>query len=225
MKRNKTLLASAVTAAAMFMAPAIAQQQEGFVDVKIDSISAQLASSIGVEQNKLPETVKAPIGVAAAVCEMSASELAPRAGATTAECDAKTSSTAFEQIVRAEVGDQPGERKGQSMTEGSPSSDLGTTSDATTETTPAATDSTIGTTTDTTESTTATESPTATDTPGMGTGADHTPSGGTVSPDSPALDSGSSTEGITATPDRAAEADSDKQRESEKQAEPKGTAN
>jgi hypothetical protein len=230
MKRNKTLVASAVTAAALFMAPAFAQQ-EGFVDVKIKDISTELATSLGVEGGKLPETVKAPIGVAASVCEMSASELAPQGGAASAECTAKTSSTALEQIVRAEVQGQPGERKGQSLTEESPATDMGTTSGSATDTTTpgsatdatspsASPDSSIGTTTDTgstaTDSTSATESTTTTgsDSPGMGTGADHTPSGGTVSPDSPALDSGSSTEGVTATPDAESKTDSEKKEES-----------
>jgi hypothetical protein len=239
MKRNKTLIASAVTAAAMFMAPAFAQQ-EGFVDVKIEGISAELATSLGVENDKLPETVKAPIGVAASVCEISASELAPRGGEASAECTAKTSSTALEQIVRAEVQEQPGERKGQSLTEESPATDMGTTSGPATDTTTsgsatdttssepatdttssgASTDSSIGTTTDTgstaTDSTSTTESTTTTgsQSPGMGTGADHTPSGGTVSPDSPALDSGSSTGGVTTTPDAETKTDSEKKEES-----------
>lgn len=221
MKRNKTLVASAVTAAAMFMAPAFAQQ-EGFVDVKIEGISTELATSLGVEHGKLPEMVKAPIGVAASVCEMSASELAPQGGAASAECTAKTSSTALEQIVRAEVQEQPGERKGQSITEESPATDMGTTSGSATDTTTsgASTDSSIGTTTDTgstaTDSTSTTESTTTTGSqaPGMGTGADHTPSGGTVSPDSPALDSGSSTEGVTATPETEPKTDSEKKEES-----------
>jgi hypothetical protein len=102
MKRTKLLL-SAASAAVLMTTSAFAQQQEGEVQVNVGTIASDIARNIEVDVDKIPSTIKAPVSVAATVCEKSASDLIPQAGSGTAECTATTSSDTFDQLVRQEI--------------------------------------------------------------------------------------------------------------------------
>ena len=81
-----------------------AQQQSGLVNVNLENVKVQIARDINVDVSQIPVTVQAPIGVAANVCNIDANVLAQqrnREGA--ASCDAKTTSTALNQIVQRQV--------------------------------------------------------------------------------------------------------------------------
>jgi hypothetical protein len=104
MKHFRTLL-TATAAACMFTAPVFAQQQEGLVVVNIKNVANDIAKNLSVDVSQIPVTVQAPIGVAANVCGVAANVLGTQA-AGAAPCDAKTTSTALNQIVQKQMQDK-----------------------------------------------------------------------------------------------------------------------
>ena len=88
-----------------FGANAIAQQQGGLVNVNVSDIAIVLADVLDVDISQVPVTVQAPIGVAANVCNVDANVLASAINQTgAADCDATTTSTAFNNIVQRQIG-------------------------------------------------------------------------------------------------------------------------
>lgn len=75
-------------------------QQSGLVNVNTGDIAKDIAIALDVDVSQIPVTVQAPIGVAANVCNVAANVLAQAAQGGSAECDAQTTSTAFNRIVQ-----------------------------------------------------------------------------------------------------------------------------
>ena len=83
--------------AAATSAPA---QQAGLVNVNVSGITVVLADVLDVEENQIPVTVQAPIGIAANVCNVGANVLAADINQNGfAECDAQQTSNAFNNLV------------------------------------------------------------------------------------------------------------------------------
>ena len=75
-------------------------QQGGLVNVNVSGITVVLADVLDVEENQIPITVQAPIGIAANVCNVGAK----RAGGSDqtgwqANCNAEQTSEAFNNLV------------------------------------------------------------------------------------------------------------------------------
>ena len=80
-------------------------QQAGLVNVNVSGITVVLADVLDVEENQIPVTVQAPIGIAANVCNVGANVLAAdirQNGA--ADCDAQQTSDAFNNLVLRLIG-------------------------------------------------------------------------------------------------------------------------
>ena len=80
--------------------PPAEAQQAGLVNVNVSGITVVLADVLDVEENQIPVTVQAPIGIAAKVCNVGANVLAAdieQLG--TARCDAEQTSNAFNNLV------------------------------------------------------------------------------------------------------------------------------
>jgi hypothetical protein len=84
---------------------ALAQRQEGLVNVNVSDIRVELADLIDVQENQIPVTVQVPIGVAANVCDVNANVLAEQARNGTANCDAENTSTALARAVQRQIAD------------------------------------------------------------------------------------------------------------------------
>jgi len=72
----------------------------GLVVVKLGAVSPQIASNINVDPSQVPATVQAPIGVAAAVCNVDADMLAQQRSSGVAVCTAQNTSSALDQLVQ-----------------------------------------------------------------------------------------------------------------------------
>ena len=83
-------------------APAFAQQS-GLVNVDISNVRTDIAKNIQVDVNQVPVTVQAPISVAATVCGVAANVLGTQAASGNAQCQAKSTSTALNQIVQKQI--------------------------------------------------------------------------------------------------------------------------
>jgi hypothetical protein len=105
MKHLKTVLAGAA-AAAFFVTPAVAQQQEGLITVNISNVANDIARNLSVEVSQIPVTVQAPIDVAANVCGVGANVLGSQRDSGQGSCTAQSASAALNEIVQREVGDK-----------------------------------------------------------------------------------------------------------------------
>jgi hypothetical protein len=75
-------------------------QQAGLVNVNVSGITVVLADVLDVEENQIPITVQAPIGIAANVCNVGANVLAAAIRQDgEANCDAQQTSEAFNNLV------------------------------------------------------------------------------------------------------------------------------
>ncbi|MBA3446150.1 MAG: hypothetical protein H0T56_00805 [Pseudaminobacter sp.] len=84
--------------------PAIAQTQEGLVNVNLgDVVLKEIASDIDVDVSQIPVTVQVPVGVAANVCGVDANVLASQKKDGAVNCDAKSSSQALTQVVQKQL--------------------------------------------------------------------------------------------------------------------------
>lgn len=107
MKMYQSLAASAALAMSLAAVPALAQQQEGLVNVNLgDVVLQEIASDINVDVSQIPVTVQVPVGVAANVCGVNANVLAEQKKAGDATCDATSTSQALNQVVQRQIKDQ-----------------------------------------------------------------------------------------------------------------------
>jgi hypothetical protein len=81
---------------------ALAQRQEGLVNVNLSDIQLDIARDLDVNVSQIPITVQVPVGVAANVCNVSAAVLA-RQDAAAAPCDAESTSTALNSAVQRQL--------------------------------------------------------------------------------------------------------------------------
>ena len=103
----QSLAASAAFALSLSAVPALAQQQEGLVNVNLgDVVLEEIASDINVDVSQIPVTVQVPVGVAANVCGVNANVLAEQKKAGDATCDATSTSQALNQVVQRQMKDQ-----------------------------------------------------------------------------------------------------------------------
>jgi len=104
MKTSKQKLAILMAGVAMAFGgvTAVMAQQSGLVNVDISNVANNIAKNISVDVSQIPVTVQVPIGVAANVCGVNANVLAQQ-GAGTANCAAKTTSTALDQVVLRQI--------------------------------------------------------------------------------------------------------------------------
>jgi hypothetical protein len=93
--------------ATLFAASAYAQQGQGMVNVDLGTVADTMAKNIKVEVDKIPPSVKVPVGVAATACGVPAAKLAPAAGTDMASCQATGTSPALEQVVQKEMKATP----------------------------------------------------------------------------------------------------------------------
>ena len=105
MSALKLWVSSSIVAVALVggMAMSATAQQSGLVNVNTGSIAEGLAIDLDVDVSQIPITVQAPIGIAANVCNVAANVLAQAAQRGSAECDAQTTSTAFNRIVQRQI--------------------------------------------------------------------------------------------------------------------------
>lgn len=99
----RTILAAAVGAASIGLAPMAMAQQSGLVNVEISNVANDLARNLSVDVSQIPVTVQVPVGVAANVCGVAANVLGQQKGAAGSSCAAKSTSTALNQIVQKQV--------------------------------------------------------------------------------------------------------------------------
>lgn len=100
-KQKLTTLIAGLVMAVSGVSSAVAQQS-GLVNVDISNVANNIAKNINVDVSQIPVTVQVPIGVAANVCGVNANVLAQQ-GAGTANCAAKTTSTALDQVVLRQI--------------------------------------------------------------------------------------------------------------------------
>jgi hypothetical protein len=102
-------VASLVSATALVLgtaSAAFAAQQSGLVNVNIQDVAQNIARDINVNVSQIPVTVQVPVGVAANVCGIDANVLAKQQQTGDANCKAKTTSEALNQVVQKQVGSQ-----------------------------------------------------------------------------------------------------------------------
>jgi hypothetical protein len=102
--------AAAATAIAALHAPAVAQNQEGLVNVNLelddvtvldDFLNENEVEILNNVLNQNDVQVQVPIGIAANVCNVAVNVLAQ--GGAVGSCEAKTGSAAFANLVRRQV--------------------------------------------------------------------------------------------------------------------------
>ena len=86
----------------LVLTPALAQRQEGLVNVNVSNVLNDLNISDNLNNN----TVQVPIGVAANVCGVNANVLAQQGRGGTASCTAKNVSQALRQAAQRQAGAQ-----------------------------------------------------------------------------------------------------------------------
>jgi hypothetical protein len=95
----KRTLTAAAAASIAFAAPAVAQQQNGLVNVNLEDINVELKNILSNNDIAIPVSVQVPIGIAANVCGTTVALLQQdlRNGDNT--CDATTANAALARIV------------------------------------------------------------------------------------------------------------------------------
>lgn len=74
------------------------------VNVNVSNVANEIAKNLKVEVSKIPATVQVPVGVAATVCDVQANVLAHERKNGTAQCTAKSTSQALNQLVQKQIG-------------------------------------------------------------------------------------------------------------------------
>ncbi len=105
MSALKLWVSSSIVSVALVggMAMSATAQQSGLVNVNTGNILSDIAIDLNVDISQIPITVQAPIGIAANVCNVAVNVLAQAAQRGSAECDAQTTSTAFNRIVQRQM--------------------------------------------------------------------------------------------------------------------------
>jgi hypothetical protein len=95
----KRTLTAAAAASIAFAAPAMAQQQNGLINVNLEDINVELKNILSNNDIAIPVSVQVPIGIAANVCGTTVALLQQdlRNGDNT--CEATTANAALARIV------------------------------------------------------------------------------------------------------------------------------
>jgi hypothetical protein len=103
--RMTTLVTASTLAFGLLSGSALAQpvNANNLVSVNLSNIRVELTDVLDVEDNQIPVTVQAPIGVAATVCNLQANVLASQNKADGAKCTAESTSQALNQIVQRQI--------------------------------------------------------------------------------------------------------------------------
>ena len=102
---RKFMMAAALAlGTATISAPATAQLVGGgLVVVNISNVANNIARDLDVNVSNIPVTVQVPVGIAPTVCDVNANVLAQQRKNGGAECTAKNTSTALNQIVQRQM--------------------------------------------------------------------------------------------------------------------------
>jgi hypothetical protein len=104
MTKATLALATMASAIALCYAPLASAQQSNMISVDISAVATTVAKNINADATKIPTTVQAPVGVAAAVCGVDASTLTQQGGTgAPGSCQAKNTSTALDQLISKEL--------------------------------------------------------------------------------------------------------------------------
>ena len=101
--KTLTTLGAALVVGMSPAAFAAQQSGGGLVTVNISNVANDLAKNLNVEVSQIPVSVQVPVGVAANVCGVAANVLGQQKGAGGAACDAKSTSTALDQVVQRQM--------------------------------------------------------------------------------------------------------------------------
>jgi len=101
------LMAGVLAAAALTAGAALAQPDpaQGLVTVDIDGVRGQIAASTGLDAARLPATVMVPVGVAAQLCGVEASALAPGGTDDAAGCKAVATDAGFNAALKQQLAE------------------------------------------------------------------------------------------------------------------------
>jgi hypothetical protein len=95
-------LSAALAALALAASPAFGQES-GLVNVSVTNVANNLAQNLKVNVSQIPVTVQVPVEVAANVCGIDANVLSEQAKAGSANCAAKNTSTALNEVVQQQL--------------------------------------------------------------------------------------------------------------------------
>ena len=83
--------------------PALAQQQNGLVNIDLSGLSvldkAEIAKDINVDVSQIPVTLQVPVSVAAAICNVDVAALAQQKTKGDAACAPTAGSTAIDEAI------------------------------------------------------------------------------------------------------------------------------
>ena len=82
---------------------AVLAQTQATVKVDVGGVAPAIAKNINVEASKIPASVEAPVGVAAAACGVQASTLVPTSAGGAATCQATSTTTALDAVVQKQL--------------------------------------------------------------------------------------------------------------------------
>ena len=104
----KNLVAVSAVVFGFALSPALAQDtaQGGLVNVSLSNVKPEIAKNINVDVSQVPVTVQVPVGIAANVCGVEANVLAKKGPGGAAECTAKNTSSALNDIVQKQAKSQ-----------------------------------------------------------------------------------------------------------------------
>ncbi len=104
MKNVNTWLCGSLVAGFLSIGASAPAQQAGLVNVNVSGITVVLADLLDVEENQIPVTVQAPIGIAANVCNVGANVLAQEIRENgVGDCDAEQTSDAFNNLILRQI--------------------------------------------------------------------------------------------------------------------------
>ncbi len=84
-------------------APMAMAQSGGMVSVDISNVAESIARNINADVSQIPATVQVPVGIAAAVCGVTATKLGSQATSGNAQCEAKATSPALNETVQRQL--------------------------------------------------------------------------------------------------------------------------
>lgn len=99
MLKSSAIVAAVAASLSVASAPAVAQQQNGLVNVNLGDVTVQLQNLLNNNQISIPATVQVPIGIAANVCGVTVAALVQRVKGGNNSCDARTANAALARIV------------------------------------------------------------------------------------------------------------------------------
>ena len=92
----------------LFVGAAQAQNADSssikWVDVNVSNVANEIAKNLKVEVGKIQATVQVPVKIAATVCGVAETVLAQPGSGGNAQCTAKSTSRALNEIVQTKIG-------------------------------------------------------------------------------------------------------------------------